>query len=721
MGGVEGGEYHVWYYACDGGEAAQRREALTDGEGEPWLWRAKDMRNWWAQPHHERIGGVRSAVATDWVPMGKPLWLTEYGCPAVDRGTNQPNLFLDERSSESALPRASTGGRDDLIQMQYFRAIHAYWAQEGRNPVSPVYGGPMLDLSRAHAWAWDARPWPAFPLLEEVWADGTNHARGHWLNGRATAQPVAAVLAEVAERAGLDLPEVTKVEGLVRGYALDGLSTGRAALQPLMLACGFDAVESGGRLAFRRRGARVVVELDEAGLAVEADTPALMVRRAAEGEAAGRLRVAALAAEGEYERQVVEVQRPEAADAAALDQDVPLALLTDEARRMGERWLSEARVGRDVARFGLPPSALGQVAVGDVVALAGRRWRIDRMEHRGMLTVEATRVEPGVYLPGPDGAARAEITAYLPGVPVYPLFLDLPLMEGDEEPHVPHLAVTADPWPGRVALWQAEEQDGFTLNRVVTARAVVGVAQNALAAARPGLWDRGDALRVEFASGALSSAAMTAVLNGTNRAAIGDGRAQGWELFQFAQADLVGERTWDLSLRLRGQAGTEAEMPAFWPAGSIVVLLDAAVGQIDLAASLRGLERTWRIGAAARGFDDADVVERVEAFAGLGLRPLSVSHLRAAAVSGGVRLTWVRRTRIDGDSWASNEVPLGEEREAYLIRVMQGGTRLREVEVTEVEWIYPAAWRAADGAVSVSVAQISARFGTGPFRSLTLA
>jgi hypothetical protein len=226
---------------------------------------------------------------------------------------------------------------------------------------------------------------------------------------------------------------------------------------------------------------------------------------------------------------------------------------------------------------------------------------------------------------------------------------------------------------------------------------------------------------VDFASGALASAAELAVLNGANLAAIGDGSPDRWEVFQFAQAELVGERIWDLSLRLRGQAGTEAEMPAFWPAGSQVVLLDQTVGQIELASSLRGLERTWRIGAAARGFDDADVVEQVFGFAGIGLRPLSVAHLRARPDVAGTRLSWVRRTRIDGDSWASSEVPLGEEREAYALRVMRDGSVLREVEVTEPAWLYPSAWRSVDGlGLVVSVAQLSARFGPGPFRSVTL-
>ena len=63
-------------------------------------------------------------------------------------GTNQPNKFLDPKSSESSLPKYSDGRRDDLIQMQYIRAIGDYWDDPAKNPVSGVYGGQMIDMSR---------------------------------------------------------------------------------------------------------------------------------------------------------------------------------------------------------------------------------------------------------------------------------------------------------------------------------------------------------------------------------------------------------------------------------------------------------------------------------------------------------------------------------------------------------------------------------------------
>lgn len=184
-----------WYYPSPEARAAQQRQPITDGAyGEPWVWRYKDMRNWWANPHHERIAGLRQEQPTPWVPMSKPIWFTEFGCPAVDKGANQPNKFLDLKSSESGLPFFSNGQRDDAMQMAYLRAMLGYWARPEVNPISPVYGGAMIDMSRAFVWAWDARPYPAFPGRQELWDDGQNHARGHWVTGRLGTRSVGSVI-----------------------------------------------------------------------------------------------------------------------------------------------------------------------------------------------------------------------------------------------------------------------------------------------------------------------------------------------------------------------------------------------------------------------------------------------------------------------------------------------------------------------------------------------
>jgi hypothetical protein len=186
----------------------------------------------------------------------------------------------------------------------------------------------------------------------------------------------------------------------------------------------------------------------------------------------------------------------------------------------------------------------------------------------------------------------------------------------------------------------------------------------------------------------------------------------------------VAPQTWDLSLRLRGQAGTDAVLPAAWPAGSTVVLLDGRPRQIELPLAARGLARNYRVGVAARGVDDPDAVALSAAFDGIGLRPYAPVHLRVAQAGGDTTLTWVRRTRIDGDSWASAEVPLGEEREAWLVRVVFADSVRREAEVAAQSFVYTAGMKVADGvtgAYALAVAQLSDRFGPGPFRQIAVA
>ncbi len=104
---------------------------------------------------------------TAWVPQSKPIWLTEIGCPAVDKGANQPSVFPDPKSSESALPYFSSGARDDLIQRRMLEAVlgafDPAFGDAALNPVSPLYGGRMVTPETIHLWTWDARPYPVFP------------------------------------------------------------------------------------------------------------------------------------------------------------------------------------------------------------------------------------------------------------------------------------------------------------------------------------------------------------------------------------------------------------------------------------------------------------------------------------------------------------------------------------------------------------------------------
>ncbi len=727
MGNVEGGEGFDWYYETPEAREAQNRTPIQDAsESEPWAFRYKDIRGWWENPHYNRVDGVRSLEQTAWVPESKPIWFTEIGCAAIDKGTNQPNKFLDPKSSESSVPRFSNGQRDELIQMQYLRAMYSHWKQAAHNPTSNLYDGPMLDLSRAHVWAWDARPYPAFPNRSDVWSDAENYATGHWISGRTAARPLDSVVREICARSGLYKIDTTELYGYVRGYGVGSVGSARQALQPLMTAFGFDAVERDGVLIFKSRTTKWSTALKDPELVVEGSQafPVHYVRDP-EAELADRVRLSYIAANGSFEVAAAESVFPTDASHDVAQSEVNLMLTRAEARQITDRWLAESRSARDRAEFVLPPSD-EPIGAGDIVTLqepgGDAKYRIDRLEHAGARRAEAVRVDGFWDVPIASDADADPIVTPTVASPVFATFMDLPMMSGSEVPFAPHAAVTANPWPGHAAMYASATANNFALNTTFSVPATLGFTTTPLAAACHGIIDHGLPLGVQLTEGVLDTQTHEAILAGANLAIIGDGTPDNWEVFQFEVSTVTGQNTFEVTKRLRGQFGSDGLMPAEWPAGSHFVLLNGVPDQIDLPEVALNVDRTYRVGPGGRPYNDPLFNQYTLAFKGNGRRPYAPAFLNAKPVAGGLEVDWIRRTRGTGDGWDVVDVPVSEATEAYRVKVWQGGNLIREAEVSTPQWIYSAADITADGvsgAVTVQVAQLSQEYGPGLFAELS--
>jgi hypothetical protein len=284
--------------------------------------------------------------------------------------------------------------------------------------------------------------------------------------------------------------------------------------------------------------------------------------------------------------------------------------------------------------------------------------------------------------------------------------------------------VFADPWPGPVAIWRSFDGASFERIALALAPAIIGETLDDLPAGPTGRFDHRHTVQVRLHGGALASVADVALFAGANAAAVQ--RPDGaWEVLQFANAELVGERTYRLSRLLRGQAGSEWAMADLLPAGAPFVLLDEHLVPIARGLDALGRAMQLRVVAADRDHGDPTAVSLTATPAATALRPLSPVHLRALRTGAGVEFCWIRRTRRDGDSWDVVEVPLGEEREAYALDVLDGATVARTLPADGPSVLYPAADELADfGAAQVSfsirIAQLSATVGRGIAASATL-
>ncbi len=727
MENIEGGEGFDWYYRSEAARDVQDRDAITDGaHGEPWVFRYKDIRSWWNNRHHDRIDGVRSQTPTAWVPRSKPFRLTEYGCAALDKGANQPNRFLDPKSSESGVPYYSNGQRDDAMQMQYLRAITAYWNDPAINIFSELYGGPMLDMDHSFAWAWDARPWPAFPDLQDFWSDGVNHARGHWLSGRSANQPLASVIREICASADLHDIDVSKVYGVVRGYDIREIRTARSELQALMLAYGVEATEHAGRVVFSMR-ANAREWMFGNDMLARTDDAVVAIQRAPDPEVSGRVRVHYVSAAGDFSVRVGEAVHPGQDQIPVSDTELPLALTSGEGSGLAERFLAEARTARETLQTALPASCL-DVRAGDHLRLEGSpdSWRIDRIEDAGARVVHAVRVEKSVFEARDEAEDRAISARPATALPADVVFLDLPFLTGNEDPYSPHVAAAARPWPGSIAVHSSVTGSNYRLNTFVETPSSLGWTETPLAGAAPGIWDDGPELLIRLNEAGLASVSDEALFAGANAMAIGDGSASGWEILQFRDVRLVGPDLWAVSRRLRGQRGTEPNMRAEWAVGSRVVMLDGSLEQLDLPPDAIGLPRHFRTGPARLPLDHPSYVHEIATFHAEALRPYRPVHLRAFRTDTGVQGRWTRRSRAVGENWDVPDVPLAETFEAYVVRLLSDdGTVLTERQVASSEVLFTQEFvdgLAGGGSpVRMDVAQLSDTFGPGHRASTAIA
>ncbi len=707
---LAGGEGFDWFYASSAARAAQVRTPITDGaHAEPWVFRPKDLANWWSRPHFDRPGGVRAATPTAWVPRSKPLRLVEFGCGAVDKGANAPNLFVDAKSAESALPPFSNGTRDEVGQRRALEAVLAHLADPAINPVSPVYGGPMIEA--AAAWCWDARPFPDFPAREAVWADGPNWTLGHWLNGRSGVAPLPELVAALAERAGAAI-DPGEAGGAVAGYVIDRPMRLRDALAPLLEAFALDPVERWNGVTLTGRSGAAVLTLGDDDLAWpdDRDAPAATTRTLAAPVQALRLRF--IDAARDYQTGATIVRRD--AGEGSADLDAPLVLTAAEARAVAERLLAAAEGPETIAH--LSPLTALRLEPGDRLVLDGQTWRVTRIDlderPRARLAPVLEPVAVGGDLDWSPAPPRE-----VPGPPVLHV-LDLP-GQGDARPLI---AVAASPWRP-FDVHAGAGQEALRLRGTAAAPATVGVTLSDLPAGPLHRFDHGGRLTVRLEGASPASKDRSAVLAGANALAV-RGAGGDWEILQFLTAEALAQDVWTLSGLLRGQAGSDPAMAALTAAGAQVVLLDDALVLADLAAGERGLPLVWRAAPSGGPASGPSMTETTQTWRGLSARPWSPAHLRARTQGGDAVITWIRRTRLAGDGWDA-EVPLGEEREVYRVEILDGAVVVRTAETEVPTWTYAAAQRAADfpsgpeGVLAVRVAQGSALFGWGaPSRAL---
>lgn len=707
----EAGEGWDYFYTD-----AVARTGLTSYGGDPtYAW--KNMENWWNSSHNNP-----GPTATGWTAKLKPIWFTEYGFPSVDGAANQPNVFYDPSSIESFFPRASKGRVDFRAQRQALSASEDFL--EARNQES----GKSDLVPHRFVWTWDARPYPYWPALSEVWADYRLWKTGHWIQGKIGVSNLGAIVTELLETVGFTSSDydVSELIDQVEGYVINSQLAVRSALEQLQRAYFFDMVESGGVLKFVKRGGTSVASITEDEL-VPNDSSNLRdtfsITRLQELDLPQLISVSYINRAAAYEQgtQIAQRQTVNAVDKNNFN--LPIVLADQEAKTITDISLYNAWVSRTQYSFKLPPE-YARVEPTDVITVTVNsvahliRVTNTSIARNGVQEVQGLAEDVSSYdfytAPGEPPPIAGSGSSF----PVTDMeLLDLPPLVMDTGTDgVIRMAASglSSGWRGAFVYRSDDggESGGntFSLFSAITSQAVMGMVTNALGVGPENAFDNANTVDVALVQGTLSSVTELAMLNGANVALVGD------EVIQFQTATLTAAGKYTLSKLLRGRIGTEHEISNH-AAGDRFVLLDSSVAKETMPVALFNLQRHYKPVTAGAAL--ADTTEQAFTYTGKTLKPFSPVHIAGERdVSDNLTITWVRRTRLGGEWRDGVDVPLSEETESYEVDIMNGSTVVRTITATTQTCSYSAAEQTTDfgspqSSLTVRVYQLSAVVGRG--------
>lgn len=670
----------------------------------------KDIAYFWGHTHTNP-----DASTTDWTAEMKPIWFTEFGFPSVDNAPNQPNVFYDPTSSSSAFPYHSRGRVDFSAQRAAITATLHQW--EDSSMVEQMF-----------LWTWDARPYPYWPDLQNVWSDGSAWDTGHWVQGKFGTSSLAAVITDLCHRAGLDTGDIniSQLAAQIEGYVIVTPQSIRACIEQLEKAYLFDSAESDYTLTFIPRGqdASIALELDE--LAIQPDKPeeVLQITRQQEIELPKRVNVVYLSRLADYQpnTQYAERAYTESKEIATLD--IPVVISDQHARNIADITLYSRWVERHRYAF-LLPIKYATLEPGDVVQMnaenAAHQLRIKQVKllSKNLLFVDAVAEDASSYdfysAPANTDQNRLE-NQTISGTELE--LLDIPALPSDDV-YVPKLRIAAaglaENWRG-AALFRSDD-NGASYNRMMdTPRgASIGITVDALGSGVTNEFDETSEVTIQFIGDVeLESVTELAVLNGANAMLIGG------EIIQFQNAELLAPSKYKLTRLLRGRLGTDHAIGTHTSLERTVLLDSGLVGQV-MSPSLFNLSRLYK------GVSVGDTLDNTAAeaftYTGVYLKPYSPVSLVVAFSGSDITLIWIRRTRGQGEWQDGIDVPLNEDSERYEVDILDGSTLKRTISAISPGITYTIAQQTADfgGAANnftFRVSQLSAQVGRGYTRDL---
>ena len=537
-----------------------------------------------------------------------------------------------------------------------------------------------------------------------------------------TVDQVVSALCDVAEDVNYDISALPKEPCQ---FAIGQTVSIRSVLDQLSLAYQFGMVTSSGKLKFRPRSASPVKTLTLADMGFAAGDnavpPSPYVSKRYQATTLPRsVTLTYYAPDIDYNKftQTSEMMTFEEGQDVTLE--VPVSLTHEKAKEIVELALVQAHLGRMNFAWNGTYAQL-ELECDDIVNTpfgAVRITGVSESEDGGVIDFEGedagipeALITSNLEVITPPASTNIPLTiGYSAG-----LFIDPPAMNSQDQ-QIRHMVAAHgydEPgWPGVDILRSDDGGDSYEIVASTFAEATVGIVEAVTPAHAYHTWDNDTQIVVRLRTNTLNSVPDIDVQNGKNWALIGQ------ELIGFANATLIGDKTYRLSRLLRGRQGTEQYI-SLHTANELFCLMDSAVvflGGLDIED--RNTIKKYKVVTKGSSVDrvDAQDVQIVS----VNTIPWTVHDAKALKVGSDIQFSWKERVRFDNalKDLAATEHDPDWAGYGIVVYAADGTTIKRRITTTSETYTYTAAMQvedfgAAQTKLKADIVQISRVYGAG--------
>jgi hypothetical protein len=545
------------------------------------------------------------------------------------------------------------------------------------------------------------------------------------------------LITEVSLLAGLSLNDidVTDLNGLqVRGYATTNRHSARTIVEQLSQIFFYDAVESNGKITFKKRGRTVSERItqDKLGAQIWSTNPKfdknIEIRRIQEQELPKVANLIYFDYNKNKQQNNQNTIRIVKSSQNTMTVEVPIVLTADEAKSVIDSltfmlWSSREKYifQTNYDYFYLEPTDVIELERNNSI----HRVRITKKdEDKGIIKWEAESELSTVYTQQGVGSSTSAISAGLTTYsPTELSLLDIPILsENDNDSGIYYVVKRTNP----TLRWNGAEIDSSAINtgeflaiNQTSIESITGHTTSILGSfSNDNVIDRFNSFTI-YTNSVLNSVNYDQLLNGYNLCLIGN------ELIQFQVANLIDKNTYVLSGLLRGRFGTESYINIH-EINEKFVFFNSYNGSLKrILKDSSNINHPIYLKASTFGTKQDDAQPIYFNNSANGLKPYSVCHVRGNRDNvGNININWFKRVRGVGvlkDGIDVNDI----DSDSYEIDILNGLNVIRTIKTNTLNAIYSSAQQVADfginqNSLNINIYKMNSIIGRGFVKNKTI-